>query len=326
LDNNTDIRFINQAHVIGERIKQLRTEKKLTQEELGKLIGVTTSIIGMYETGARKPSLEVMELITDYFQVSVDYMLARTEFRWNFLLDQQVLLEIDSYIRKIITHYCQDDFSNLKIISERRSKDKTFSPEAFFIGISGVISLSLSDKQYQGISKLNFAEQKNLINALFIIRPDLKLVPRISMVNFEGKYINDKCEDIDTDNLVEKSSSKCIPIFGNITDSTTQYECVPEGLSVDFCIRVKGDSMINARILDGDLVYIRQQSDVESGEIAAISINGGEAILKRVSKINDSVILRDESPNYSEKVYFPRDMLKSVKILGKAVQFKSKVR
>lgn len=91
----------------------------------------------------------------------------------------------------------------------------------------------------------------------------------------------------------KKQPAKKIPIIGTIAagvpilaqENIDGYEYVPEDLSVDFCLRIKGDSMIGARILDGDLVYIRKQPEVENGEIAAVLIDG-EATLKRVCELN----------------------------------------
>lgn len=132
--------------------------------------------------------------------------------------------------------------------------------------------------------------------------------------------------------LEPEKLSKRIPIVGTIAaglpilaqQNIEGYEYVPDNINVDFCLRVKGDSMINARILDGDLVFIRRQSDVETGEIAAVMIDG-EATLKRVYKINGTVILRPENPNYQEQVFSKKDM-KEVVILGKAIRYISKVR
>lgn len=70
-----------------------------------------------------------------------------------------------------------------------------------------------------------------------------------------------------------------------------------------FYLRVSGDSMMNARIYDGDLVYVRQQPDVESGEIAVVLVNGYEATLKRVLKADDSIILQPENPKYKPMVF-----------------------
>jgi repressor LexA len=136
-----------------------------------------------------------------------------------------------------------------------------------------------------------------------------------------------------TPDINGKSSLKRIAILGNIAaglpilaqENILGYEYVPEDIHVDFCLRVNGDSMIGARILNGDLVYIRQQSDVETGEIAAVLIDGEAATLKRVYRINGTVVLRSENQNYPDQIYHKEDM-KEVKILGKAIQFKSDIR
>ena len=128
-------------------------------------------------------------------------------------------------------------------------------------------------------------------------------------------------------------SSKKISIIGTIAAGTPilaqenidGYEYVPENASIDFCLRIKGDNMIGARILDGDLVYIRQQPDVENGEIAAVMIDREEATLKRVYRLNGTVILRAENPNYPDRVFTKKES-KALSIIGKAISFKSEVR
>jgi transcriptional regulator with XRE-family HTH domain len=69
--------------MLGKKLKGLRSEYKITQEELAKIIGVTTSMIGMYETDSRKPSYEVLLKISEYFNVSTDYLLGKTDKRTN---------------------------------------------------------------------------------------------------------------------------------------------------------------------------------------------------------------------------------------------------
>lgn len=85
-------------------------------------------------------------------------------------------------------------------------------------------------------------------------------------------------------------------------------------LDSDFCLYAKGDSMTGAEIDDGDLVFIKKQSDVDDGEIAAVLIDD-EATLKRVYKIADKVQLRADNPNYPP---IDLDGTQSVIILGKA--------
>lgn len=88
-----------------------------------------------------------------------------------------------------------------------------------------------------------------------------------------------------------------------------------------FALLCRGDSMINARIFDGDIVYIKKQPQVENGEIAAVLI-GDEATLKRVRLFEDHISLEAENPMYKPIVLWEDDM-NTVQILGKAVAFTS---
>ena len=85
----------------------------------------------------------------------------------------------------------------------------------------------------------------------------------------------------------------------------------------DFCLRVRGDSMIGAGIKDGDIVFIRKQESVDDGEIAAVLIED-EATLKRVYISDEAVTLISENPKYKPMVY-TKKQCKNIRILGKAV-------
>ena len=107
-----------------------------------------------------------------------------------------------------------------------------------------------------------------------------------------------------------------------------QYESfavVGEDVDVDFCLKARGDSMIGARIYDGDIVFIKAQGTVDNGEIAAVIIND-EATLKRVYYYpnEEKLILSPENPRYAPLVYFKEELM-GIKILGKAVYFQSKI-
>lgn len=94
-------------------------------------------------------------------------------------------------------------------------------------------------------------------------------------------------------------------------------------IRADFCLLARGDSMIGARIYDGDAVFIRSQPMVENGEIAAVIIDD-EATLKRVyyDRQHARLQLVAENPAYSPLVYVG-DELENIRILGKAVGFMS---
>lgn len=134
------------------------------------------------------------------------------------------------------------------------------------------------------------------------------------------------------DNIVP-ISTKRLPLLGQIAcgvpiyaeEEHESYAAAGSNLDADFCLRAVGDSMTGARIYDGDIVFIRSQSSVDNGEIAAVIIND-EATLKRVYFYPEEgkLILSPENPRYAPLVYV-KDELNDIKILGKAVAFQSSV-
>ncbi|MBQ5315926.1 MAG: helix-turn-helix domain-containing protein [Oscillospiraceae bacterium] len=113
------------------------------------------------------------------------------------------------------------------------------------------------------------------------------------------------------------------PIFDEITDT---YIDAAADIKADFCLVCKGDSMINARIYDGDIVMIQRTDIVENGRIAAVAV-GEEVTLKRVFYYPDKQFLelRAENPAF-ESLVFSNSELDDVRILGRAVAFTSLVR
>ncbi len=111
----------------------------------------------------------------------------------------------------------------------------------------------------------------------------------------------------------------------NSEENFDGYDDVPEHIVCDFTLKCEGDSMIGARINEGDLVYIRQQSTIENGQIAAVLIDGTEKLLKRVYINDDSIILQAENPAYPPRVFSKEDMNR-VSIIGRAVGFTSVIK
>ena len=124
--------------------------------------------------------------------------------------------------------------------------------------------------------------------------------------------------------------TKRVPMLGEIACGEPIFANEDQGaffetnvIHADFCLRCKGDSMINARIFDGDVVFIKQQDSVDNGEIAAIIIDN-EATLKRVYYYPDEdfLILKAENTKYADMIFKKRD-LDSIRILGKAIAFQA---
>lgn len=205
----------------SDRIKALRTQRGITQEQLAAMLKVSRSTIGMYESGKREPDFEMSEAIADIFNVDMDYLTGRSDIQR----------------RHPIT-------------------PSTFIPTGF--------------------SPL----------------PDMDTLPRVGRIAC-GEPI-----------LAEQ----------NIED----YDSVPSSWRATFTLICVGDSMA-PRIQDGDLVAIRQQKEVENGEIAAVRI-GDEATLKRVYFHDDYIELRPENPAYSS-IIRRREEMNDVSIEGRAVGF-----
>ena len=101
--------------------------------------------------------------------------------------------------------------------------------------------------------------------------------------------------------------------------ASESFDPVPPWVDCDFTLLWKGDSMINARIFDGDVVYIRAQTQVELGAIAAVRLRE-ETTLKRVLYYPDKIVLEAANPLYDPLIYRGEEM-ERVQILGKVVGF-----
>ena len=133
------------------------------------------------------------------------------------------------------------------------------------------------------------------------------------------------------DALQDAPSMMRVPRLGAIAcgdpilafEETDEYDSVPEWTKADFTLVCKGDSMIGARIYDGDIACIRRQPTVENGEIAAVLIDE-EVTLKRFERIGETVLLKPENPKYQTMVFTGKDAI-DIHILGKATYFIIKV-
>lgn len=167
--------------------------------------------------------------------------------------------------------------------------------------------------------------------------PTSVLEPLSKILNTTPAYLMG-WEDENSDPILENIPGiitpvklKKIPILGTIAcgnpilaeENYDGYFMIDENLPYsDFVLRAKGDSMIDANIHEGDLVFFRKQNDVDNGTIAAVLIDD-EATLKRVNKSNDTLILQPCNTNYNPIIINKSDN-KKVLILGQMVGVYSK--
>ncbi len=124
-----------------------------------------------------------------------------------------------------------------------------------------------------------------------------------------------------------------VPLVGSIqcgaptfaAEDLEGYVEVGAGIRADFALRARGDSMSGIGILDGFLVFIRKQSAVNDGEVAAVILDD-DATLKRVRYLPGGMtMLQAENPKYSPIVIGGEDETRAVQVLGKAVAFMGEV-
>lgn len=169
-----------------------------------------------------------------------------------------------------------------------------------------------------------------------------KKYPRMDKVQILADYLgilkSDLVEDKSNDdsdyiNNIYKIDKIKLPFLGSVAcgepiyadEDRESYIMVGTDIHADFCLQCKGDSMINARIHDGDIVFVRKQDIVNNGEIAVVIIDD-EATLKRFYyyKEQNMIILRPENNKYQD-IVLTGEELEKVKVIGKAVAFQSDV-
>jgi repressor LexA len=129
--------------------------------------------------------------------------------------------------------------------------------------------------------------------------------------------------------LIKMEYKKQIPILGDIAageavfaDQNIEGWMWTDKTCHDYALRVKGDSMINACILDNSLVVVDKDAVIDNGDIVVALIDGENATVKRFYQYGDKVILKPENPNLKEKEFSAKD----VRLLGKVKQVVLKVK
>lgn len=186
------------------------------------------------------------------------------------------------------------------------------------------LSQYVSGKTEPGQSKLSILGMALNVNEAWLMGYD---VP-IERKNEEtSENIFEKYPDIQPLPEMRK-----VPLLGAIACGEPIYReedewiSLPNDIKADFCLRCEGDSMIDARINDGDIVFIKSCPEVENGQIAAVSIDN-EVTLKRVFYYPEKsrLVLYPENKAYEPFVYMNEE-LNDVRILGRAVMFLSGVK
>ena len=190
------------------------------------------------------------------------------------------------------------------------------------------LALKMGYKTKSSINKIELGQNDLSLSKIYAFAQALEMTPTYLM-GLETEQLDDDLSAIANIFSIEK---KKFPFLKNV--SCGQLSLVEENfegyieagidIKVDFCLRAKDNSMINARIMEGDIVFIRKQDRVENGEIAAVLIED-EVTLKRFYQSDDFIQLIAENPAIPPRIY-KKEELNEIRILGKAIAFQSDVK
>lgn len=189
-----------------------------------------------------------------------------------------------------------------------------------------------------GVGRTTYLKYENGDN-----RPTRKLNELARLFNVSTDYLLG-LTDTPTESLTQPLSQSLskergvrIPVLGRVVagipieaiEEVIDWEEIPQKMAATgkfFALRVCGHSM-EPRILEGDVVIVRQQEDVDSGDIAIVMVNGDEATVKRVKKQEDGITLIATNTSVYEPHFYSNQEIRDlpVRILGKVVELRGKV-
>ncbi len=125
---------------------------------------------------------------------------------------------------------------------------------------------------------------------------------------------------------IDRRPARHVPLVGEVAagvdvlaeENIEELLPLPEDFTGDgqlFMLKVRGDSMIEAGILDGDYVVVRHQNEADKGDVVVAGIPGGEATVKRYSRRGSKVVLTPANPTMTPMVFSPDE----VDVYGKVV-------
>ena len=185
----------------------------------------------------------------------------------------------------------------------------------------------------RGLTQEDLARELNLVKSSISMYENGKRKPSFEVLEAIADYFNVNMDTLYSSAPVFVPSLKRVPMLGyaaagqpleNLDGQDTYYVETDSRYAVDFCITVRGDSMINAGINDGDIVFVKAQPEVPNGKIACIEIDNERVCIKRFYKTDTGVTLVSENPKYAP-LQFSESNCTDFKVLGLAVLKQSEI-
>jgi len=185
----------------------------------------------------------------------------------------------------------------------------------------------------RGLTQDDLARELNLVKSSISMYENGKRKPSFEVLEAIADYFNVNMDTLYSSAPVFVPSLKRVPMLGyaaagqpleNLDGQDTFYVETDSRYAVDFCITVRGDSMINAGINDGDIVFVKAQPEVPNGKIACVEIDNERVCIKRFYKTDTGVMLVSENPKYAP-LQFSESSCTDFRVLGLAVIKQSEI-
>lgn len=189
-----------------------------------------------------------------------------------------------------------------------------------------------------GLTQLELAKKTELSRSYIGDIEKDRYNPSVSTLQLIATATNTPLENLLPSSKMASSTGRGvrIPVLGRVVagipleavEEILDYEEITPELAATgdfFALKIRGHSM-EPRMLDGDVVIVRRQDDVDSGDVAIVLVNGNEATVKRVKKQEDGITLIATNTSVYEPHFYSNKEIQSlpVQILGKVVELRCK--
>lgn len=190
-----------------------------------------------------------------------------------------------------------------------------------------------------GLTQLELAKKTELSRSYIGDIEKDRYNPSVSTLQLIATATNTPLEDLlpSTKPVFPTGRGVRIPVLGRVVagipieavEEILDYEEITPELAATgefFALKIRGHSM-EPRMMEGDVVIVRRQDDVESGDVAIVLVNGNEATVKRVKKQEDGITLIATNTSVYEPHYYSNKEIEElpVRILGKVVELRGKM-
>lgn len=185
-----------------------------------------------------------------------------------------------------------------------------------------------------GLTQLELAKKTELSRSYIGDIEKDRYNPSVSTLQLIATATNTPLEDLlpSTKTVFPTGRGVRIPVLGRVVagipieavEEILDYEEITPELAATgefFALQVKGDSML-PKLEEGDVVIVKKQEDVETGDIAIVLVNGDEATIKQVKKVEGGIMLYGFNPDVYEPHFYSNRQIETlpVRILGKVIE------